>query len=44
MDGQKQIADMMAGFRNHPPAAINGSPVLQLLDYQISQGKNTKNW
>jgi len=42
MDGQKQIADMMSGFRNHPPQVINGSPVLQLLDYQISQGKNTK--
>jgi phosphoglucomutase len=42
MDGQKQIAEMMSGFRNHPPKAINGSPVLQLLDYQISQGKNYK--
>ncbi|HEY4964980.1 MAG TPA: phospho-sugar mutase, partial [Puia sp.] len=42
MDGQKQIADMMSGFRNHPPQVINGSPVLQLLNYQISQGKNTK--
>jgi phosphoglucomutase len=42
MDGQKQIADMMSGFRNHPPKAINGSPVRQLLDYQISQGKNSK--
>jgi phosphoglucomutase len=42
MDGQKQIADMMSGFRNQPPKAINESPVLQLLDYQISQGKNCK--
>jgi phosphoglucomutase len=42
MDGQKQIADMMASFRNHPPLAINGSPVLQLLDYQTGTGKRLK--
>ena len=40
MDGQKQIADMMSSFRNQPPVSINGSPVLYLLDYQISLGKN----
>jgi phosphoglucomutase len=40
MDGQKQIAEMMTGFRNHPPRIINGSPVLESLDYQISLGKN----
>jgi phosphoglucomutase len=42
MDGQKQIADMMASFRNQPPLSINGSAVLHLLDYQISTGKNIK--
>jgi phosphoglucomutase len=42
MDGQKQIADMMSSYRNHPPMTINGSPVLHLLDYQTSQGKNIK--
>ncbi len=42
MDGQKQIADMMTGFRKNPPSAINGSPVIQLLDYEISTGKNLK--
>jgi phosphoglucomutase len=42
MDGQKQIADMMAGFRNNPPLRINGSAVTELLDYQISQCKNLK--
>jgi phosphoglucomutase len=42
MDGQKQIADMMSSFRNHPPMTINGSPVLHLLDYQTSEGKNIK--
>jgi phosphoglucomutase len=42
MEGQKQISDMMTSFRNHPPAAINGSPVLLQLDYQIRQGRNSK--
>jgi len=42
MDGQKQIADMMAGYRNKPPQTINGSAVVQLLDYQTSEGKNLK--
>jgi phosphoglucomutase len=40
MDGQKQIAEMMSGFRSHPPRTINGSPVLTLLDYQVGSGKN----
>ncbi|MFI5123838.1 MAG: phospho-sugar mutase [Chitinophagales bacterium] len=42
MDGQKQIADMMTGFRKNPPSAINGSPVIQLLDYEISTATNLK--
>jgi phosphoglucomutase len=42
MDGQKQIADMMASYRNHPPSTIGGSSVVHLLDYQISTGKNLK--
>jgi phosphoglucomutase len=42
MDGQKQIADMMSGFRNNPPAAINGSPVIRLLDYETGRGKDLK--
>ncbi|GAC1532401.1 MAG: phospho-sugar mutase [Sediminibacterium sp.] len=40
MNGQKEIADMMEGYRNHPPAAINGSRVVQLLDYELQKGKN----
>src|SRR5215467_3904417 len=32
MDGQKQIADMMEGYRKNPPSNIAGSPVAQLLD------------
>ena len=42
MDGQQQIADMMAGFRNNPPALIAGSAVIQLLDYDLRKGKNLK--
>jgi phosphoglucomutase len=42
MDGQKQIADMMASYRNQPPVTINNSDVVQLLDYQTSTGKDLK--
>ncbi len=42
MDGQKQIADMMEGYRKNPPSVINGSPVVQLLDYELRKGKNIK--
>ncbi|BAV07528.1 phosphoglucomutase [Filimonas lacunae] len=42
MRGQEEIAEMMQGYRNNPPAAINGSPVVQLLDYQLQVGKNLK--
>jgi len=42
MDGQKQIADMMSTYRDHPPTSINGSDVVQLLDYQSRKGKNLK--
>ena len=40
MRGQEEIAEMMQGFRNNPPKVINGSPVVQLLDYQLQVGKN----
>jgi phosphoglucomutase len=40
MNGQKEIADMMEGYRSNPPKTINGSPVVQLLDYQLRKGKN----
>ncbi|HEY4147399.1 MAG TPA: phospho-sugar mutase [Chitinophagaceae bacterium] len=40
MDGQKQIADMMEGYRRNPPKGIAGSPVAQLLDYELQIGKN----
>jgi phosphoglucomutase len=31
---------MMSDYRSHPPVAINGSPVVQLLDYELRTGKN----
>jgi phosphoglucomutase len=40
MNGQKEIADMMSAYRSQPPSAINGSPVVQLLDYQLRNGRN----
>ena len=40
MDGQQQIAAMMEGYRSNPPKTINGSAVVQLLDYELQQGKN----
>jgi phosphoglucomutase len=40
MRGAEEIAEMMQGYRANPPATINGSPVVQLLDYQTRVGKN----
>lgn len=40
MDGQKQIADMMESYRSNPPQSINGSAVVQLLDYEKRTGRN----
>ncbi len=40
MDGQQQIAAMMESYRSNPPKTINGSLVVQLLDYELSKGKN----
>ncbi len=42
MNGQKEIADMMSGYRKNPPTAINGSPVVQLLDYELNTGQNLR--
>ena len=42
MDGQQQIAAMMEGYRKDPPKSINGSDVVELLDYELSKGKNLK--
>jgi phosphoglucomutase len=40
MNGQKEIAEMMENFRKDPPATINDSPVVKLLDYELGKGKN----
>ncbi len=40
MNGAKEIADMMTGYRANPPATINGSKVVELLDYELQTGKN----
>ena len=42
MDGQKQIADMMEGYRSNPPKSINGAEVVQLLDYELKKGTDLK--
>ena len=43
MDGQKQIAEMMEGYRKKPPQVIAGSDVVQLLDYEKQKGTDLKN-
>lgn len=40
MNGQKEIADMMEGYRNNPPRLIDGVKVAQLLDYELQTGRN----
>ncbi len=40
MNGQKEIAAMMEGFRTTPPASIDGSGVVEMLDYEMQTGKN----
>jgi len=42
MDGQQQIAAMMEDYRKNPPKNINGSDVVELLDYELRKGKNMK--
>jgi phosphoglucomutase len=40
MNGQKEIADMMEGYRSNPPKTISGAEVTTLLDYQLQKGIN----
>jgi phosphoglucomutase len=40
MNGQQEIAEMMSAYRSHPPATINGSTVVELLDYELRIGKS----
>jgi phosphoglucomutase len=42
MNGAKEIADMMKGYRDNPPKAINGSEVVRLLDYQLQVDTDLK--
>ena len=40
MDGQEQIAAMMESYRKNPLKSINGTDVVQLLDYELQKGIN----
>jgi phosphoglucomutase len=40
MNGAAEIAEMMEGYRNHPPSSIDGVPVEVLLDYEKQVGRN----
>lgn len=40
MNGSKEIAVMMQGYRDNPPKEIAGSKVKELLDYQLQVNKN----
>jgi phosphoglucomutase len=42
MKGADEIADMMHGYRENPPATINGSPVVTIYDYQLQLVKSLK--
>ncbi|MEO8584361.1 MAG: phospho-sugar mutase, partial [Flavitalea sp.] len=47
MNGQKEIAAMMETYRSNPPKNINGSAVVELLDYETRRGRNLqtgKDW
>lgn len=40
MNGAREIADMMEGFRQQPPRTLDQMPVKQLLDYELRVGKD----
>lgn len=42
MNGAAEIADMMKGYRDNPPAKIDGVEVTHLLDYQLQQATDIK--
>jgi len=42
MNGTREIAEMMQGYRDNPPTKINGCEVIQLLDYQEQTSRNLK--
>jgi phosphoglucomutase len=42
MNGSREIADMMKGYRDSPPKEIAGSPVVELYDYEKQEKKDLK--
>jgi phosphoglucomutase len=40
MNGAAEIAAMMEQYRNNPPQTIDGAAVVELLDYELQQGRN----
>lgn len=40
MNGSREIAEMMQGYRDNPPKEIAGSKVKELLDYELQIAKN----
>jgi phosphoglucomutase len=40
MNGAKEIADMMEGYRQNPPRTIDGAQVVHLLDYELQKATN----
>jgi phosphoglucomutase len=40
MNGAAEIEAMMQGFRENPPATLDGLVVTKLLDYELQVGKN----
>ncbi|MEO6253058.1 MAG: phospho-sugar mutase, partial [Ferruginibacter sp.] len=40
MNGAKEIAEMMEGYRKNPPLTIDSAAVTELLDYELQTGKN----
>jgi phosphoglucomutase len=42
MKGAEEIAEMMRGYREAPPATINGSKVVKLYDYELQKATDLK--
>lgn len=42
MDGAKEIAEMMQGYRENPPKDIAGSEVLKIFDYESGKSRDIK--
>jgi phosphoglucomutase len=40
LKGKMEFAAMLESYRKNPPKKINGSPVVQLLDYEMRKGRN----